>query len=100
MDEQVEPAVEGLAGLAEDSGNVLVRAHVAFGDERARDRLGQLPHALLDSLTLERERELRPGVGEALRDRPGDRALVRDPENQSALALVHPRHGASINPFG
>ena len=52
MHEQVEPAVERLADLAEDSGNVVVGAHVAFGHERAGDGLGELAHALLDPLAL------------------------------------------------
>ena len=70
---------DGFADLAEDPCDVLVRTHVTFGHERARDRLCQLAHALLDACSLVRERELGPGVRESLRDRPGDRPLVRPP---------------------
>ena len=41
----------------------------------------------LDPLALVGERELRALLGEPPRDRPGDRALVRDAEDEAALSL-------------
>ncbi len=87
VDEEVELAAEGLADLGEDPGDLLVGADVARGDERARDRLRELADVALDPLALEGERELRAAVGEPLRDRPGDRALVGDAEHEAALSL-------------
>ena len=58
------------------------------------DRRRKVADALLDPLALVGERELRAAVGEHLRDRPGDRALVRDAEDERPLALEcsgHPR---------
>ena len=78
-------AAEGLARLADYPLHVLVRADVALGDERARDALGQLPDPFLDALALVRERELGAFLGEPPRDRPGDRTLVGDAENEAAL---------------
>ena len=96
VDEQVEAAAERLAGLGEDAGDVVVRAHVALGDELRVDRLGQLAHALLDPLALEGERELGALIVEALRDRPGDRPLVGDAQDQRLLALEPPGHATIL----
>ncbi len=87
MHEQVEPAAEGLAHLAEDALEVLVGADVARRHERRAHRLRELADVLLDPLALVGERELRALVGEPLRDRPGDRALVGDAEHEPALAF-------------
>src|SRR2546421_6953102 len=76
--QDVEPAVEGLPHLVEDTREILVRADVALRHEPRADRLRQLADALLDPLALEREGKLRAALGEATRDRPGDRALVRN----------------------
>ena len=53
------------------------------------DRLGELADVALDPLALVGERELRAAVGEPLGDRPGDRALVGDAEDEPALAFEH-----------
>jgi hypothetical protein len=87
VDEDVEPASEGVGDLGEDPVDVLVGADVAGGDEWAVDALGQIADARLDSLALEGEREPRAARREPPRDRPCDRALVRDAENQSGLSL-------------
>jgi hypothetical protein len=87
VDQQVEPAVEGRADLAEDARDVFIRADVARRDERALDLRCELANVAFDPLALVREGESGPGVGEPLRNRPGDRALVRDAENQSVLPL-------------
>jgi len=96
VDEQVEPAVECLGHLAEDARHVVVGAHVALGHERARDRRRELAHGALDPLALERERELGALVGQPARDRPRDRALVRDAEHQAPLALEPSRHRGRV----
>ena len=96
MDEQVELAVEGVGDLGEHARDVLVRAHVALGDERAGDGLGEVADALLDPLALVRESQLRAALGEPPRDGPRDRALVGDSEDEAALAFEG-RHGRESN---
>src|SRR5436190_6295566 len=98
MDEQIELPAEGLAGLPDDSGDVVVRADVALGDERGIDAAGQFADPGFDPLSLVGEGKAGAGVGETLRDRPGDRALVGDPEDQAALA-VETRHGGRVYGF-
>src|SRR5439155_3087173 len=53
--------------------------------------------ALLDPLALVRESELRAAVGQALRDRPGDRAAVGDAEDEAALSVEGSRHARESN---
>src|SRR5438045_5146147 len=98
MDEQIELPAEDLAGLTDDAGDVVVRADVALGDERRVDAARQLADAGLDALALVGEGEPGTRVGETLRDRPPDRALVGDPEDQAALA-VETRHGGRVYGF-
>jgi hypothetical protein len=96
--QQIEPTVERLPHLREDALEVGVGTHVALGHERARNRLGEVSHALLDPLALIGEREARALVAEALGDRPGDRALVGHPHDEGGLA-VEPsggRHGGRL----
>jgi hypothetical protein len=95
VDEDVELPVEGLAGLLDDAGAVVVGADVALGDERARDGLRELPDALLDALALVGEGELGALLGEPLRDRPCDLPLVGDSEHEAALAFES-AHGAIL----
>ena len=66
-----------------------VVAHVELGDERAPDRLGKLADVLLDALALEGERQVGAVVCQPFRDRPGDRALVGDTENECVLSREH-----------
>ena len=96
VDEDVEPAAERVCHLREDPRDVVVGADVALGDERARDALGEVAHVLLDALALVGERDGRPLVGEPLRDRPRDRALVRDAENERLLAFEPAGHAAIL----
>jgi hypothetical protein len=93
VDEQVELPAERLADLVEDAFHVFVGTDVALRHVRARDRLRELADALLDPLALVGERELRSALGQPLRDRPRDRATIRDTENQAALALVRSHGG-------
>ena len=86
------------ADLAEHAGDRGVVADVELGDERARHRLGEVAHVLLDPLALEGERELGAAGGEPLRDRPRDRALVRDAEDECFLPFEHLR--ATLTAFG
>ena len=95
MHEQVEAAAEDLAHLPKDALDVLVGADVALGHERARDAVGEVAHALLDPLALVGERELRAALGQPPRDRPRDRALVGDPEHETALAFES-RHDGRV----
>src|SRR3954452_13239887 len=90
--EQIELPAEGLARLRKHARDVVIRTHVAFGDERRIHGRGEVPHVLLDALALKSERELRSAFGEHLRDRPCDRALVGDSENESFLALEFSGH--------
>ena len=92
VDEQIQPTVERLADLGEDARDVLVGADVALGDERARDLPRELADVRFDALALVGEGQPRSPVGEALRDRPRDRALVRDAQDQSGLAFERSRH--------
>ena len=96
MDEDVEASTEGVGDLGEDTGDVVVRAHVALGHKRTGDALGQVAHVLLDALTLVRERDRGSLVGEALRDRPRDRPLIRDAEDERLLAFEPPGHAAIL----
>ncbi len=97
VDEDVEPAAEGIPDLGEDARDVIVRPDVALGHERARDGLGELADALLDPLALVGERELRALVGEPPSDRPGDRALVGDTQHERLLPLESAGHAATLN---
>jgi len=96
VDEQVELAAERLGHPAERRVEALVRADVALADERARDRLREVAHGLLDALALVGERELRAAGREALGDRPGDRAPVGDAEDEAALAVEGSSHGRGV----
>ena len=97
VDEDVEPPAEGVGYLGEDAGDVLVRADVALRDQRARDSLGQVADALLDALSLVRERNLGSLVGEAVSDGPRDGALVGDPQDERLLAVEPAGHPAILN---
>ena len=92
MDEDVELATEHLSDFGEDARDVVVRAHIALGDELRVDSFRELTHALLDPFALIRERELRAAGGKLLRNRPRDRALVRDAEDECALACESSGH--------
>jgi hypothetical protein len=95
VDEQVELPTEGIPHLAEDAFEVFVGADVALGHERRVDRAGELTDALLDPLSLIRERERGTALGEPARDRPGDRTAVRDAQDKTAFS-GKPFHGARV----
>ena len=82
--------------LGEDARDVVVRAYVALGDERARDGRREVAHVLLDALALVREGDRRALVGEPLRDRPRDRALVGDAEDERLLPFEPAGHAAIL----
>ena len=97
VDEDVEPAAERLRDLgktASTSSSERTSHSVTSGLETV---LGELAHALLDPLALVREGELRALVCEALRDRPGDRALVGDAEDERAASPRTCRRAAILN---
>ena len=91
------PPPNASADLREDAREVVVGADVALGDERAGDGRGEVADVLLDALALVREGDARPLVGEALRDRPRDRALVRDAEDERLLAFEPAGHRAILD---
>ena len=86
VDEDVE-AAELLLPLAEDALDVVVALHIAGlhegRAEPSRKRLDAFLHEHLDR----READLSPLAMECLCDPPGDRVVVRQPEDQSALAF-------------
>src|SRR4029079_12966630 len=84
--------------LCADALCVAVRASVAAGHERRVDRPAELTHAGLDPLPLVGEGKLGASVGKALRDRPGDRALVGDAEDEATLACEI-SHGGRVYGF-
>jgi len=96
VDEQVQLAVERLPDLVEDANDVVVGADVALRHELRVHHLGQVADGLLDPFALIGEGELGAAVRELLRNRPGDRALVRDAEDERALAVEGAGHGASL----
>ena len=96
MDEDVEATTERVRHLGEDTRDVVVGAHVALGDERASDGRREVAHVLLDALSLVGEGNRRALVGEALRDRPRDRALVRDAEHERLLSFEPAGHAAIL----
>jgi hypothetical protein len=97
VDEQVELSPERCSDLLERTCYVLVRPHVALGHERAVHALGEVADALLDALPLEGEGELRAACREPAGDAPGDRALVRDAQDEAALAGERVRgHGGRV----
>jgi NAD(P)-dependent dehydrogenase (short-subunit alcohol dehydrogenase family) len=96
MDEHVERSVECVLDLAEDARKVVVGADVALRDEGGVDGRSEVANVPLDPLALVREREPRAAVRESLRDRPRDRALVGDAENERALAREIGRHPAIL----
>ena len=91
------PPPKASADLREDTREVVVGADVALRDERTVDGRGEIADVLLDALALVGERHARPLVGEALRDRPGDRALIRDAEDERLLAFEPAGHPAILN---
>src|SRR5438477_184737 len=98
MDEQIELPAEGLPHLGDDAGDIVVGADVALGHERRVNRPGELADAGFDPFALVREGEAGPAVGQPLRDRPRDRALVGDAEDEAALA-VEISHGGRVYGF-
>src|SRR6476660_9574459 len=98
MDEQIELPAEDLPHLGDDSCDVVVRADVTAGDERGVDGTRQLANACLDTFPLVGEREVGPGLCEALGDRPCNRTLVGDAEDEAALACEI-SHGGRVYGF-
>ena len=90
------PPPNDVRHLGEDTRDVVVGAHVALGDERALDGRREVAHVLLDALSLVGEGNGRALVGEALRDRPCDRALIRDAEHERLLAFEPAGHAAIL----
>ncbi len=90
------PPPNDVRDLGEDARDVLVGAHVALGDQWAPDGRGEIAHVLRDALTLVGEGDGRALVGEALRDRPRDRALIRNAEDERLLPFEPAGHPAIL----
>jgi hypothetical protein len=74
--EQIERGVDG-CGIGD----------VAMAQQQSAEFLGQRLDPLLQRVALPGERDLRAGFAACLGDAPGDRAVVGDAEDHSALAL-------------
>ena len=85
MHEEVE-AAELAIELAPSVGNLLVARHVARQDERVVELRGQLADVLFEPLARIRQREPRAGCGRRLRDRPRNRPLVGDTDDETVFA--------------
>ena len=94
--EDVEASSEGLRYFGEDPCDVVVGAHVTLGHERAVDGGGEVAHALLDSLSLVGERDLRALLRETVCDCPCDRAPVGDAEHERLLPCEPAGHPAIL----
>ena len=99
--ERIEKTVRDLAGSV--GAELIAECDVRSDDDVARVFRevgetfgGELAHALLDPLALVGEREPRATVRERLRDRPRDRALVRDAQDECALAREASGHWAIL----
>ena len=92
VDHEVEPA-QALADGGGERLQVLVLRHVAGQDERVAQLLRQLADVLLEPLPLVGHGEARPLAMGRLGDAPGDRPLVRDPQDEAALSRK--QHGPS-----
>src|SRR5215472_225687 len=82
--------------LFEEASDVFVFgdvAHIAFG---ARKRQDEILRFLLEALILIRNGKLHAGGMQSLSDRPGDRAFVRNSEDNGVLALQISRHSVSL----
>ncbi len=86
VDEDVDLAVRLLPAV-HHALDVGVGLGVGGLDEGAADRLGEGPDAALDEALDGREPDDRALLVEGLRDAPGDRVVVRDPEDQRLAAL-------------
>ena len=101
MDEEVELAPFLFDDLEDsvDGGGI---RHIAMSDDFGADFLGEWAHAFAQRLALERERQLRAGLGGLLGDAPCDGAIVGDAEHEPSLASQQagPLAGCSVLRFG
>ena len=86
---QVEPA-DALDQLGEGPVDALVAGDVALDADVGADGRCELAHGRLDALALIGERDLCALLGQPARDRPGQRALVRDARDERDLPLQQP----------
>ncbi len=86
---EVKPA-DALDQLGERPVDALVARDVALDADVRADRGRELAHGRLDALALVGERDLRALLGQTARDRPGQRALVRDAGDKRDLPLQQP----------
>ncbi len=84
--DEVEPAEPFLDRRGERL-EVLVLRDVAGQDERVAELRRELPHVLLEPLALVGHGQPRALAVRRLGDAPGDRALVRDPQDEAALPV-------------
>ena len=67
--------------------NLRIVGDVAGKNQRVGQAGGQIADVLFEPLALIGDREPRAGRGRRLRDRPRDRALVRDADDEAGLTL-------------
>ena len=82
MHEEVEPAELAL-DLREHVRDLRIVGDVARQNQRIGEACGELAHVLLEPFALVGDREPRAGRGRRLRDRPRDRSLVRDADDEA-----------------
>ena len=85
MDDEVELAPK-LLDLAEDRVDRRAVGDVAMADDMAAELLRQRLDPLLQGVALIGEGELGAGIRRRLGDTPGDRAVVGDAHDETALA--------------
>ena len=72
--------------VGENVVDALEVGHIAVGDDLGADRLGQRDGAPAESVALIGEGEFGALAGEHPRNAPGDRSLVGDAHDETALA--------------
>jgi hypothetical protein len=96
MDEEVETA-ELVCDRRHHVGNLAIAGNVAGQHERVGQLGRELTHVFLEPLTLIGDGEPRPRGSGRARDRPCNRALVRNPDDEAVLPRQF-AHGAPPDP--
>ena len=76
--------------MLKDGVDLILVGHVERQYDVGADPVGQRPHALFESFALKGEGELGPGGMRVPSDAPGNRSVVRHPDDQALLSCQHP----------